>query len=188
MTLLILGLVLFIAIHLLPTFSRQRKLLIGRLGHVPYLALFSIISLIAFLLIIYGYGAAERTLLWQPLSIGRRPISFVLMPLVFVLIVAAYLKTHMRARLKHPMLIGTAVWALLHLATNGDSASAMLFGSFLFYALADMALAKPRPTLIPSGTPSIIYDVIAVIVGLGTYTAILYLHGTLFGASILTTG
>lgn len=184
MAFLVFGLVLFITIHLLPTFSRQRKLLIGHLGHVPYLALFSVISSIAFLLIIYGYTQADRITLWQALPFSRF-LSLALMPLVFILIIAAYLKTHMRAKLKHPMLIGTAIWATVHLTANGSVPSSLLFGCFLAYAIADMIMAKPRPNLIPSGSPSIIYDLIAVSLGLIIYAAVLYGHGMLFGPTII---
>lgn len=185
MAFLIFGLILFIAIHLLPTFSRQRKLLIGLLGHVPYLALFSIISSIAFLLIIYGYTQAERTILWQALFFSRF-ISLAVMPVAFILIAAAYLKTHIRAKLKHPMLIGTSIWAITHLTANGSLPSAILFGSFLIYSIADMIMAKPRSNLIPSGSPSIIHDIIAVAIGLIIYAAMLYGHGMLFGPAIIS--
>ncbi len=185
MAFLIFGLILFIAIHLLPTFSRQRKLLIGRLGHIPYLAIFSIISTIAFLLIIYGYSQADSTILWHPLSISRF-LSLALMPLVFILVIATYLKTYIRKKLRHPMLIGTAIWAIVHLTANGSASSAILFGSFLAYAIADMIMAKPRPNLIPSGSPSIIHDIIAVAIGLIIYAAMLYGHGMLFGPAIIS--
>ncbi len=184
MAFLILGIVLFIAIHLLPTFSRQRKLLINRLGHIPYLVVFSAISSIAFLLIIYGYTQADRTTLWQPLAFGRS-LSLAVMPVVFVLIAAAYLKTHIRAKLRHPMLIGTVIWAIAHLTANGSAPSVILFGSFLVYAIADMIMAKPRPNLIPSGIPSTTHDIIAVIVGLSLYATLLYSHGILFGVPIV---
>ena len=185
MAFLIFGIILFIAIHLLPTFSRQRKLLINRLGHIPYLALFSAISLIAFLLIIYGYNEAEATIIWQPLAFGRT-LSLAVMPIAFILIAAAYLKTHIRAKLKHPMLIGTAIWAIVHLTTNGSIPSAILFGSFLLYAIADIIMAKPRPSLIPSGTPSIIHDLLAVAAGLIFYAALLDGHDLLGGVRVVS--
>ncbi len=184
MAFLIFGIILFVAIHLLPTFSRQRKLLINRLGHIPYLILFSVISSIAFLLIIYGYIQADRTTLWQALAFGRS-LTLAVMPFVFILIAAAYLKTHIRAKLKHPMLIGTAIWAITHLTANGSLPSVILFGSFLVYAIADMIMAKPRQTLIPSGSPSTTHDIIAVIVGLSLYAALLYSHRILFGVTIV---
>ena len=184
MAFLLFGIALFVAIHLLPTFSSKRKFLIDRLGHLPYLALFSAISLIALLLIIYGYSQADRTPLWQPLAFGRS-LALAVMPFVFILITAAYLKTHIRAKLRHPMLIGTAIWAIVHLTTTGDIASVILFGGFLFYALADMIMARPRQTLIPSGTPSVIHDLIAVVLGLMVYASVLYGHEILFGVGIL---
>ena len=184
MAFLIFGIILFIAIHLLPTFPTKRDVLIDRLGYISYLILFSAISSFAFLLIIYGYIQADRTLLWQALAFSR-PLSLAIMPIVFILIAAAYLKTHIRAKLKHPMLIGTAIWAIVHLTANGNIASVILFGSFLLYAIADILMAKTRPNLIPSGTPSITHDIMAITLGLISYTAVLYGHEMLFGVRIL---
>jgi uncharacterized membrane protein len=70
------------------------------------------------------------------------------------------------------------------MTTTGDIASIILFGSFLFYALADMIMARPRQTLIPSGTPSVIHDLIAVVLGLMVYASVLYGHEILFGVGI----
>lgn len=184
MSILLIGLAIFIAIHLLPTFLPQRRVLIDKLGYLPYLALFSVISLAGFLMIIYGFSQAPRIALYQPVA-SAPAIAQVLMPLVFMLLLSAYLKTHIRDKLKHPMLIGTAIWAVLHLLANGDSATVVLFGGFLVYAIADIILAKPRESLVPTGTPSMLHDGVAVVGGLVLYAVVMQSHQTLFGVAVV---
>ncbi|MCW8330941.1 NnrU family protein [Photobacterium sp. SDRW27] len=178
------GMILFIAIHLLPTKTELRQQLIDKLGRIPYLALFSAISLFAFLLIIYGFGQAPKEQLWVPLGFSR-PLAHALMPVVFILLSAAYLDTHIRTKLKHPMLIATCLWAIVHLLANGDLASTLLFGGFLVYALIDMFLAKPRNSMVPKGEPKLLFDIVAVVIGLILFGLVLRGHQTLFGVAII---
>jgi len=184
MNVLLLGMVLFIGIHLLPTRLQARQSLIDKLGKVPYLALFSIISLVGFMLIINGFGMASKEQLWQPLTFAR-PLVHAIMPLVFILLISAYLDTYIRAKLKHPMLIATCLWALVHLLANGDIASSVLFGGFFLYGLADILLAKSRDSIVPKGEPKAKFDVIAVVVGLVVYGLVLRGHEALFGVSVI---
>lgn len=184
MGILLTGLAVFILIHLLPTAPKLRDVLIAKLGYLVYLALFSLISVAGFILIIYGFSEAPREPLYQPLA-NAGSIAQIIMPLVFILIVAAYLKTYIRDKLKHPMLIGTALWALVHLLANGDSATVALFGGFLLYAVADMILAKPRQSMIPAGAPSALHDLIAVAGGIIAYLAAEHYHQLLSGVALL---
>lgn len=184
MEILLLGLILFIAIHMLPTMSGLRQQLIGRLGRIPYLVLFSTISLIALLLIIHGFSQAPKDPLWMPLAFAR-PLAHALMPVAFILLIAAYLNTYIRARLKHPMLIATCLWAFVHLLANGDLASTLLFSVFFVYALLDIFLAKPRISLVPKGKPKVLFDVIAVVAGLIFFGLVLRGHQTLFGVAVI---
>ena len=183
MNILLTGLAIFILIHLLPTSPRLRGYFISKLGYFPYLAIFSAISLAGFVLLIYGYSTADRIQLYQP-SLNALSIARVIMPLAFILIIAAYLKTYLRAKLKHPMLIGTTLWALVHLLANGDNASVALFGGFLLYAVLDMLMAKPRSSLIAAGAPSLTHDVVAIFLGMGAYVAVLQYHQLLFGVAL----
>lgn len=184
MSILLTGLVIFIAVHLFPTFLAQRRALIDKLGYVFYLAVFSVISLAGFLMIIYGFFLAPRVDLYPPPAVAP-VVAQAVMPLVFILLLSAYLKTHIRDKLKHPMLIGTAMWAIVHLLANGDSATVTLFAGFLIYAIADILMAKPRESLIPSGAPSIIHDAIAVVGGLVLYGVVMQSHQALFGVAVV---
>ena len=183
MTILIAGLVLFFAVHLLPVHAAGRQALIERMGQPAYTALFSILSLAGLLLIVRGYGQVDDRVLWTAPE-SARGLALAVMPVALILLVAAYLPTRLRAWLRHPMLIGIASWAAVHLLATGRLASTLLFGAFLGYALLDIALAKRRRQMIPGGQPRLLWDGIAVGGGLLAWVLLLRWHGGLFGVTV----
>ncbi|MFK7091630.1 NnrU family protein, partial [Chromobacterium violaceum] len=66
MTLLVLGIAVFIGIHLLPTFAPTRHKLIGRMGEGGYKGMFSIVSAAGLALIIFGKAYAGFVPVWTP--------------------------------------------------------------------------------------------------------------------------
>ncbi len=184
MTWLTVGLLLFIGVHLVPTFPGARNALIERLGYLTYQGLFSLVAMLGLGLTIFGYSAADFLSLWTPIP-WARSLALWLMPVAFVLLVAAYLPTLLRAKLVHPMLIATALWAALHLLANGDDASVLLFGGFLLFAVTDMLRAKSYPNMIPGGKPRLLFDAVALVVGLAGYALVLHFHRDLFGMPVL---
>ena len=71
MLLLGLGLALFFAIHLVPTAPAVRDGLTARFGEGAYKGLFSVVSLLGFALIVYGYQKLQlhpgkNPILWTP--------------------------------------------------------------------------------------------------------------------------
>jgi len=181
---MVLGMALFFGVHALPLLADVRQRLIGVLGRWSYLGLFVLGSLTGLSLMLQGYQQIEVQSLWPAAGFGH-PLAVALMPLALILIVAAYLPTFIKRKVRHPMLIGVALWAVVHLLANGDLASTLLFAPFLVYALLDMLLTKPRKSLIPVRKPQPFYDILAVIFGLMAYGALLLSHGQLFGAALL---
>ena len=53
------GLALFFAVHFIPTLPEMRSRLIGRIGSGPYTGLFALLSLVALVLIVMGYGQLQ---------------------------------------------------------------------------------------------------------------------------------
>ncbi|MGD8354168.1 MAG: NnrU family protein [Methyloceanibacter sp.] len=188
MALLIIGIVVFLGVHLLPTFTHAREALIEKLGENGYKAFFSVASILGFVLLIYGYARAPFVPIWTP-PIWTRHLSLLLMLPAFIFLVAAYAPGRIKAAVKHPMLAAIKIWALAHLLANGDLAGIILFGSFLAYAVYDrIALKHRQPTeLIETpgpGTPR--NDVIAVVVGILFYAVFLiWLHPLLIGKTVL---
>lgn len=101
----------------------------------------------------------------------------------FVLLAAANMRTHIRAWLRHPMLIGIILWSAVHLLANGDAASTMLFGSFLVWAIVDLVSAVRRGA-VKVFAPAWKHDAIAVVAGLALAWLVMRYHGALFGVAV----
>ena len=146
LTVMIAGLVLFLGVHTVSTRRELRARLIGSWGASTYKLAYSIASAIGLVLIVYGFGsyrAAGMIPVWTPPA-GLRHLAIVLVLPAIVLIVAAYLRGYIQAKLKHPMLAGVKLWALAHLLANGDLGSIILFGAFLAWAVFDRISFKSR--------------------------------------------
>lgn len=189
---LLLGLVVFFGVHSLRIFAEDgRDRLIARLGESQFKLTYSALSLIGLLLIIFGYGQAraDASLLWSPPT-GLRHLAFLLVPVAFILVASAYSPAgHIKAAVRHPMVLGVAIWALAHLLVNGTDADLVLFGGFLAWALVDYASALRRTETGVAqavAVKSLRGDIIAVVIGLVLSAAFVFgLHGWLIGVPLL---
>lgn len=147
MLLLILGLVLFLGTHSVRIFAETwRGGMIKRLGPQGWKGLYSAIALLGLVLIVVGYGSARTAPveLW-PASTGARHLASLLTLFSFILVTAAYIPANrIRARLRHPMVLGVKLWAGAHLISNGNVADLVLFGSILIWAILDFRAARMR--------------------------------------------
>ncbi len=187
MTYLILGLVIFLGVHSVRIFADGwRTHARASLGELPWKGLYSVLSLIGFGLIVWGFGLARQqpVQLWAP-PVAMRHLASLLTLIAFVLLAAAYVPGNgIKARLHHPMVLGVKVWALAHLLANGNVAHVLLFGSFLVWSVLCFSAARRRDvaqgTRYPSGTAGA--TGITVAVGVGAWIAFaLWLHGLLIG-------
>lgn len=183
MLLLVLGLALFLGGHLFTRVRDRRAALIARLGEGPYKGLYSLVTTLGLVLIVLGWRAAPFTPLWTPPGWTRHvPITFMLP--AFILLVAAYVPSHIRAKVKHPMLAAVKIWAAAHLVANGDLASVILFGSILAWAvIARIGLKRQERREGPPPRPaSWTGDAIAVVAGAAAYGVFgAFLHPLLIG-------
>lgn len=191
MLLLIVGLALFIAIHLVPTRPQARDGLRQRLGEGGYKALFSVISLAGFVLIVLGFGhlqTGNNPQIWIP-PVWTRHLAFLLMLPAMILLVASQIPSRIRTLVRHPLLAAIKTWALAHLLANGDLASIILFASLLAYAVYDRISVKQRNALGPLGdrTGGPLNDVAVVGVGTALYAfMLLFGHKWLIGVPLLS--
>lgn len=176
MGVLVLGLVLLIGVHstrlLAPAW---REKCVARLGLAPWKIAYAVLSLVGFVLIVQGYGAArlEPVLLWSPPVWTRHVAALLTLP-AFVLIVSAYLPgTRIRAKLGHPMVAGVKIWAFAHLICNGTLADLLLFGSFLVWSVLMFAALRrhDRAARVQRPPGSAARDAIAVVVGVFAWAA-----------------
>ncbi len=144
---LISGLVLFLGVHSVRIVAEGwRTQTIARLGALPWKGVYSLLSLLGFGLIIWGFGLAraQPVQLWSP-PLAMRHLATLLTLIVFVLLAAAYVPGNgIKARLHHPMVLAVKVWALAHLLANGNLAHVVLFGAFLVWAVLNFAAARRR--------------------------------------------
>ena len=184
MVILIAGVVVFIAIHLIPSFPAARTRLIERLGAGPYKGLFSLGALSGIGLMVAGFAAADFVPVWQPPAWGRY-VTMVLMLPVFILLAGANMRTNLKRYLRHPMLWGVVLWSIGHLFSNGDQASAVLFGALGMFALFDMWSATRRGAVKSTERVPLKFDYILIAAGGVAYLAIAFLHPYLFAMPVL---
>lgn len=193
MLVLVIGLVVFLAIHMVPSNTELRNGLIARFGTTGYKAVFAMVSLIGLVLIIVGFAKLQlhpgkNPQLWYP-PLWAQHVAVALMLPAMIALVAAYVPSRIHTVLKHPMLVAIKLWALAHLLANGDLGSLLLFGSFLAFAVYDRISVKRRAALGPLGTRTgpWINDIIVLVVGSGLYVIfLLWAHQLLIGVSPLS--
>jgi uncharacterized membrane protein len=187
LTVLVLGLAVFIGAHTFVTFRDARARAIARLGH-GYRAIFAVTALAGLVLIIWGYGqyrAHEWIQVWSPPTFMRH-ITIGLMLFAVIFVTAAFIPSHIKTRLKHPMLAGIKTWALAHLLSNGDLGSIVLFGAFLAWGVYARIAAKRRGDLGPKTAPvGWTNDAIVVALGVVIYLALGYVfHPAVIGVPV----
>ena len=181
MKLFIVGLVLFFGTHMIPI-TPVKPLLISRLGVSLYSGLFSLLALLGFIVIIYGFQIANTTTLWSSLPYSSG-LALVLMPIAMIFLMPGSGRTNFFQKFKHPMFIGILIWAFTHLLANGDLRTTLLFSSFAIYCIVDMLFTK-KITTTSNTTYPMSNDFIFIGMGLVAYTFVVYFHQYIAGVKI----
>jgi uncharacterized membrane protein len=220
---LVLGTVFFVGIHLFVSGTRLRDWLTERIGEKPYLGLFSLASLGGISWMCAAYADAPAIILWEELP-GAGALAVAGTLVAFVLVVLGLTTPSPTAAggealldggdpaigilrvTRHPFLWGVAIWAAVHLLTNGDAASLVFFGGLLFLSLRgpsyiDAKRARKlggqweafaaRTSAVPfaailGGRNHLALREIPIwkpVVAIVAWAGVLHAHGRLFGAS-----
>jgi uncharacterized membrane protein len=185
---LVFGLAVFMATHVFVSFRGARADAIAKLGTNGYRAVFSIVSIVGLAIIVWGYGeyrAHEWVQVWTPPAFMRH-ITVGLMLFAVIFFTAAFIPSHIKMRLKHPMLASVKTWALAHLLSNGDLGSILLFGAFLAWGVYARIATKKRgdagATSAPAGYTN---DIIVVVLGIVIFLALgKYFHPYVIGVPV----
>ena len=186
---LIAGLVLFLGVHSTRVFANGwRTQTLARIGEKPFKGVYALLSIAGFALLLWGYGQArlQGVMLWNPPT-ATRHIAALLMLLSFILLAATYVPgNQIKAKLHHPMVLGTKVWALAHLLANGSLANTVLFGSFLLWSVVLFAASRKHDrreqVIYPVGTAGM--TVVTVVAGVAAWAVFAFwLHRVLIGVS-----
>ena len=187
MLLLILGLILFLGMHSARLFAADKRAsFIAAKGPLAWKGIYALVSIVGFVLIIYGYGQARMSPTWLWISpVWTRHLAALLTIPAFILIVATYIPgSCIKARVGHPMLLGVKFWALAHLIANGSLADLLLFGGFLAWATALFVVSRKRDRAagVSYGKGKPVMDAVVVVVGLVAWAAFAFsLHGAWIG-------
>jgi uncharacterized membrane protein len=140
--------------------TRLRPALVGRMGEGPYRGVYSLIALVAFVLLAMAYNRAPYVELWY-LGWGRH-VTAILMLLAAILLVAGLSERNpssvgqekalahpepargIQRVTRHPVMWAVGLWAIGHLFANGDLAALLLFGGIGVLALAGTVLIDAK--------------------------------------------
>ena len=196
LSVMILGLVLFLGAHTFTTQRAARARVIASMGEGGYKIVYALVSAAGLALIVWGFGHYRSNGMidvWDTkvptgLLKALRHLNALLMLPAVILVVASYIRGRIFVTLKHPMLAGVKLWAFGHLLANGDLGGIILFGSFLGWAVFDRISLKRRVD--PGGPPipvgGIGNDLIAIVVGVVAYLALAFaFHPVVIGVPVM---
>jgi uncharacterized membrane protein len=221
-TLLILAAALWVFVHVGISGTSLRDGAVARLGEGRFMLAFSIASVVSITLLVLAWQNAETTFLWSAPAWLRWVLAALMLP-SFVLFMASHKRNPtavgnkglgeeprgIQRVTRHPMLMSFAIWALVHVIGNGDTAALVFFGAFLVTAAAgmpsiDAKLARrygqawagfaAKTSILPfgailAGRNRLVLSEIGwmpPVVGLILWAALLHFHRAVFGLPALT--
>jgi len=187
MSLLIIGLLLFIGMHSVGLFAPNiRQCGIAKLGVLGWKGVYSLVSIVGFVLIVKGYAMARLDPVWLYFPpAGLRHASALLSTIAMVFL-AAYLlpKNAIKSKMGHPMYLAVKTWAVAHLLANGALADLILFGSFLAWAVVGFIIRRKqdRATGKQACESRLPMTIATIVLGIAlTGAFVMHLHGLLIG-------
>lgn len=179
MNLLILGLVIFVATHLVPSFPKLRKILVQSFNPKGYKALFSILSLVSIVLIVYGLKESAFQSLYEPPTWSRHLAMLLMLPAIYFFLSNSIRPISSSAQLitAHPVNWAVIFWSTSHLIANGDLAHVMLFSTFWLFSVISILTGNLRglkPIL--EKRPSLSSEAIFVLIVVLIYGVLVWAH------------
>jgi uncharacterized membrane protein len=190
MSFLIAGIVFFAGIHLFSILAPQARARIKvQMGEGPWKGVFSLISAVGLVLMIYGWVVARgepagSDSVYVPAEWSRHA-AMLLVLIGFILVGASHGKGRIKLWVRQPMSIGIGLWAFAHLLANGERADIWLFGAILVLAIVDIVASTVRGKR-PYYEPRLRSDIIAVVVGIVLYLVFLFgFHPYVLGVPVI---
>jgi len=184
MFVLALGIVLFAAVHLLPAVPAAKERVKALTGEKAYGALFGAASVIALLLIVWGWRISDFVPVYEPSSWGRHA-NFGLTFFAFLCLGIFLFRGRLRQWLRFPMGLAVLLWGTGHLLANGDARSLILFGGLIAYGLLHIGVGLAQGSR-PSPEVHKGHDLLSLVMGAAFYAAMTQLHPVLIGVPVLS--
>ena len=185
MYLLILGLILFHGLHSIRMLAPEwRQARIDAMGEGPWKGIYSLATLLALVVIVFGYRSADPASLWAPPVWGRH-LAILLILIAFVLMPFNLRSSRLAPITHHPFLLAMILWSGGHLLANGEARAVLLFGSFFVWAIWNLTQVRKRADPLPPRAP-LWQDALAMMIGVAIWLLFLLIaHQWLFGVSPL---
>ncbi len=181
---LILGVVIWSALHLFPAVAQgARSRVVKAMGEGPYKGLFALLLVASIALIVVGWIISDSRAVYDPPGWGSGAAKALVL-VALVLFVSTVTKTNIKGLVRHPQLSGVLVWAIAHLLANGDSHGLIVFGGMGLWAIVEMAAVSRRdgPWQRPE-RQSTLRELLPVGVAVVAYALILLVHPIAFGVT-----
>lgn len=175
MNLLIAGVALWCAAHLFKRLAPGARQALGVAGY-PVMAVLIVLSVV---LMVIGYRQADGAFYWgaNPMWVGINNLLMVLAFYFYAASAAKGAKIWLGTKVRHPQLTGFSLWAVAHLLVNGDTASFILFGGLLAWAIVEILLinAQEGPWQRPARAPAK-KEVVAIVVTIVVTVVVMGIH------------
>ncbi len=177
MTLLILGIALWWAAHLFKRAApAQRAAMTARIGDGGAKGALALVLLVSLVLMVIGYRAADIVPVYDTPA-WTRHLNNLLMLIAVALFGLGSSKSRLRARMRHPMLLGMLTWAVAHLIVNGDLASLLLFGLLGLWAIVEIVtINRAEPIWTPWQGGSAMGDLRLAVISVVVFGVIAWVH------------
>jgi len=181
MVLLSAGVLLWSVAHLFKRIAPSARANLGAAGR-PLMAVAILASIV---MMVMGYQGAPMQFFWGR-TVAMAGINNLLVLLAVYLMAASVGKTWITGKVRHPQLTAVKSWAVGHLLVNGDTASFILFGGLVAWAVISVILigkqdGKPALSVQTTALREVITAVAAVLVYGGIAHAHAYLGYPVFG-------
>jgi uncharacterized membrane protein len=182
MTLLITGLILFAAVHLIPALSPGLKTAWhAKLGEGGYKGTFSLLLLAGMAGIIMGWRSTLPELVYLPSPELRLP-ALALVCLGFFLFTISNRPSRVRQFIRHPQLTGLICWSIAHLLLNGEDRSLLLFGALGTWAVVEIfAINRREGVWIKGEVPGFKTELVSILITAVVIAVVVAIHPWISG-------
>lgn len=147
----------FLALHSIPASPRIRTALIGLLSHGGYIAVYSVVSILALGWLFVEAFRLDYMELWMPQP-WQAVVTLILAPIGLFLVLVGLISRNpfsitMRKQsgegavvsvTRHPVLWGFLCWSIGHIPPNGDVRSVLLFGGFAAFSVGGFFMLEKK--------------------------------------------
>lgn len=182
MIVLALGVILLAALHVVAAVPSLKSQMKARTGDALYGPVFGTASLVAVIIIIFGWRMSSFVPVYEPPDWGRHA-NYVLTAIAFICLGIFLGRGRLRQWLRFPMGFATMFWATGHLFANGDLASVILFGGLLLYGALHIIVGlangvRPSPDVREG------HDLLSILIGVALYAMMSQAHPILIGVPV----